>query len=201
MIPAPPTGRGPRRSQRPRFRLVAVSLAITLVLVAALGTLPLLAPAPVTPQASATPVPLVTETPSTRPANASTATSGGDLGKPVAFRSALGSGSVTVTSAVWTDAGDMAAPSGQRYLIVDVTVACSQGAVPVDPLMFLAVTSDDKVLPAFGPTLTTPLGGQVVKAGRTARGQVGYVLVPGTVTLDVLDPDLRPVAEIRIPAP
>jgi hypothetical protein len=41
----------------------------------------------------------------------------------------------------------------------------------------------------------------VVKAGVTARGQVGYVLTAGPVTLDVLDADLHRVAEIRIPAP
>lgn len=201
VVPPPPTGRRPRHEKRARYRLVAISLAAALVLVAVLGTLPLIAPATESPQSAPTPAPLVTDTPSVRPANASTATTGGDLGRPVAFQSAAGSGTVTVNSAVWTDAGDMAAPAGRRYLVVEVTIACNQGTVGVDALMFLAVAGSDKVLPGFGPTLATPLGGQVVKAGRTARGQVGYVLPPGAVSLNVLDANLHTVAEIGIPAP
>jgi hypothetical protein len=30
---------------------------------------------------------------------------------------------------------------------------------------------------------------------------VGYALAPGTVTIEVLDTNLAPVAEMRIPAP
>jgi len=41
----------------------------------------------------------------------------------------------------------------------------------------------------------------VLKAGATARGQVGYALAPGKVTVQVLDADLTPVADIEIPAP
>ncbi len=67
--------------------------------------------------------------------------------------------------------------------------------------MFLAVAGEERELPGFGPALSDPLGGQVLRPGRTARGQVGYALAPGAVTVQVLDANLTPVAEIRIPAP
>jgi len=177
-------------------------VSAALVLVGILGALPLLSTAPAgAPLPSATPVPVVTVTPSALPGNATTATTGGDLGRAIAFRTSGASGTVTVHSAVWTDTGDMAAPSGRRYLVVDLTVACDQGSLPVDPLLFLAVAGDAKSLPGFGATLTSPLAGQVVEAGETARGQVGYALTPGAVSLALLDPGLRPVAQINIPAP
>ncbi len=142
-----------------------------------------------------------TVTPSARPGSASTATSGGDLGTAVAFATGAGKATVTVRSAVWTDAGEMAPEPGSRYLVLEVAVSCTEGAVGVDALMFRAATAGGRELPGFGPALSNPLGGQVLEAGATARGQVGYALAPGAVTVEVLDSSLRTVAEIRIPAP
>jgi hypothetical protein len=142
-----------------------------------------------------------TVTPSTAPGSASTATSGGDLGRQVTFATGAGKGTVTVRSVVWTDTGEMAPEPGRRYLVLDVTIGCTGGTVPVDALMFRATTTGDRELPTFGPALSDPLGGQVLKSGATARGQVGYALAPGAVTVEVLDTNLAPVAKIRIPAP
>ncbi len=203
LVVAPsPLGRGPHHSRRPRFRWVATLLASGLVLIGILSALPLLpAVAPTQPQASTKPAAVDTVTPSARPASASTATSGGDLGRPTAFATGAGKGTVTVRSAIWTDTGEMAPEQGRRYLVLDVAVSCTDGTVPVDALMFLATTAGGRELPSFGPELSDPLGGQVLKARATARGQVGYALTPGEVTLQVLDTTLTPVAEIRIPAP
>ena len=202
VVAPPPAGRGPRRTPRARVRLVAALLATALALVALLSALPLLpVAAPVQPQPAGTPAAVDTVTPSARPGSASTATSGGDLGTAVAFATGAGKATVTVRSAVWTDAGEMAPEPGSRYLVLEVAVSCTEGAVGVDALMFLATTAGGRELPGFGPALSNPLGGQVLKAGATARGQVGYALAPGAVTVEVLDSSLRTVAEIRIPAP
>jgi hypothetical protein len=175
---------------------------VGLVLIGILGALPLVpSTAPTRPQSPSTPAVLDTVTPSAAPGSASTATSGGDLGRQVTFATGSGKGTVTVRSAVWTDSGEMAPEPGRRYLVLDVTISCTGGTVGVDALMFRASTPGDRELPAFGPALSDPLGGQVLTSGATARGQVGYALAPAAVTVQVLDTNLAPVAEIRIPAP
>ena len=201
VVAAPPSGRRQRTATRPRGRVVAAALAAALVLVGILSALPLLPGAPVQPQQAASPLPVVTATPSAVPANASTASTGGDLGAAIAFRTGSVSGTVTVHSAIWTDAGEMVTEPGRRYLVLDVTVDCRTGPLPVEALMFVAVTPEGQELPGFGPSLATPLGGRVLEAGESAHGQVGYSLVPGGVTISFLDATLESVAEIRIPAP
>ena len=201
VVPAPPPGRSQRTVTRPRGRFVAAVLAAALVLIGFLSAPPLLPGAPVQPQQAATPLPVVTATPSAIPGNASTASTGGDLGAAIAFRTSSVSGTVTVHSAVWTDAGEMVPEPGRRYLVLDVTVNCRTGTLPVESIMFVAVTPEGQDLPGFGPTLSTPLGGRVLEAGESVHGQVGYSLVPGEVTVSFLDATLESVAEIRIPAP
>jgi hypothetical protein len=172
------------------------------VLIGIFSALPLVPSAgPTQPPSSATPAAVDTVTPSAAPGSASTATSGGDLGRQVTFTTGAGKGTVTVHTAVWTDIGEMAPEPGRRYLVLDVTVSCTGGTVGVDALMFRATTPRGRELPGFGPALSDPFGGQVLTSGATARGQVGFALPPGAVTLEVLDADLAPVAEIRIPAP
>ncbi|MCC6496862.1 MAG: hypothetical protein IT193_11480 [Propionibacteriaceae bacterium] len=205
LVVTPPKGRPARPTRRPRGRVVAATLAGAMVLVGILSALPLM-PAvqgPQQPAASpvATPAPIETVSPTVAPRPTTTATTGGDLGTAVAFRTGRGSGTVTVSSAVWTDSGEMAPEAGSRYLIVDVAVACTGGELPVDALLLLAVSGEAGELPGFGPALTSPLAGQLLEAGETATGQVGYSLPPGEVTLQLLDSELRPVAAIRIPAP
>ncbi|MGV8909760.1 MAG: hypothetical protein ACOH1Y_12325 [Propionicimonas sp.] len=183
--------------------MVAAVLAAALVLIGFLSALPLLSTSPQEPLPSATPVPapIITTTPSTRPGTTSTSRAGGDLRATIAFRSSGGRGTVTITSAVWTDTGEMTPESGHRYLVLDVTVHCTRGNLPVDALMFVAQDSQEQVLPGFGPALTAPLGGQVLGAGESVRGQLGYAVIAGGVTLRLLDPSLEPVAAVRIPAP
>lgn len=202
----PPTGRGPAPARRTRVRVVAAVLAAALVVT---GFAILFTPRPTVAPSSATspgqpsePVPsVVTVTPSAQPTDATTATSGGSLGEAVDFDSGAGAGTITVHTAVWSDAGEMAAPSGQRYLTLDVTVAARTGEVPVEAILFLAETADGPVLPGFGPQLKQPLGGRLLRSGDQARGQLGYVLEPGPVTVLVLDEQLRQLAELQIPAP
>ena len=202
VVAPPPSGRGPRHASRARVRLVAALVATALVLAALLSALPLLpAVSPNPPQSSATPAGVDTVTPSARPGSATTANSGGDLGTSVAFASGAGKGTVTVRSAVWTDTGEMAPEPGHRYLVLAVEVSCTEGTLPVDALMFLATTGGVRALPDFGPSLSEPLGGQVLSAGAMARGQVGFALTPGEVAVQLLDANLAPVARIRIPAP
>lgn len=205
LIVTPPKGRPGRPARRSRGRVVAATLAGSMVLVGILSALPLM-PAIQGPQQpaatpAATPAGIETVSPTVAPRPTTTATTGGDLGTAVSFRTGRGSGTVTVRSAVWTDTGEMAPEAGSRYLIVDVAVACTDGELPVDALLLLAVSGEAGELPGFGPELTSPLAGQLLGAGETATGQVGYSLAPGEVTLQLLDSELRPVAAIRIPAP
>jgi hypothetical protein len=202
LVAPPPARRGPRHARRSRTRWVAALLAAGLVLIGILSALPLVpAVAPTRTPSSVEPVTVDTVTPSTSPGSASTATSGGDLGRSVAYATDAGKGTVTLRSAVWTDSGEMTPEPGHRYLVLDVVIACTSGTLPVDALMFRATTAEGRELPGFGPELSDPLGGQVLKSGGSARGQVGYALVPGDVTLEVLDADLTPLAELRVPAP
>ncbi len=202
VVAPPPKGRAARPARRSRTRLVATALAGALVLVGILSALPLMpvGQAPL-PNAASTPGQLETVAPSAQPGPTSTATTGGALGAPIGFQTGFGRGEVTVHSAVWTDTGEMAPPAGKRYLILDVTITCTSGEVPVDALLFLAVARDVRELPAFGPALESPLGGQVLTNGESARGQLGYSLAPGELSISLLDAELRPVAELRIPAP
>ncbi len=199
-IATPPTGRGPER-KRPRRRvLVAGVLAASLALVGILSVLPLLpsAPAPVDPDA--TPPVLVTTSPSGTPGQESPVT-GGDLGNAVAFRTAGGSGSLTVDSAVWTDRGELPPVAGQRYLVLEVRVECSSGEVPVEPILFALEGPQGRVLPGFGPEVASPLGGRVLEAGEQAGGRLGFAVAPGPVELHLLDSELRPVATVAVPGP
>ena len=197
---APPSGRGPGvRRHHPRRVLVASVLAGTLVLVGILSALPML-PTGQVPQAAASPG-IVTVGPSAPPGPATTVTSGGGLGAPVAFQTEGGAGTVTVHSAVWTDAGELPPVEGERYLVLDVSVACTSGEVPVEALWFLVEGADGLVLPGFGADLESPMGGRLLAAGEQIRGQLGYSLPAGTVTVELLDEQLRPVAGIEVPGP
>lgn len=201
VVPPAPSGRPHRTPARSRVRLVAAMLAAALVLVGILSALPLLSTSAPQPQSTATPVPIITTTPSAQPGTASTASAGGDIGDTMTFSSSGAGGSVTVNSAVWTDTGEMAPEPGHRYLVLDVTVRSTKGNLPVDALMFVAQDPGGQVLPSFGPALTNPLGGQVLTAGESVRGQLGYSVVAGEVSLRLLDPSLEPLLTVRIPAP
>lgn len=202
-VATPPSGRGPHRSRRTRTAVVAAVLAGALLLIGILSALPLLSSPTVVPgpEPSTTPTVIVTVSPSPQPSDATTSTSGGDIGRPVDFRTGDGAGIVTVHSAVWTDAGDIVPLPGERYLVLDVSVEGTDGAIGVDALLFLADGSGGPVLPGFGPALNHPLGGQVLQPGDRVRGQIGYSLPAGPVQLELLDEQLRPVARIEVPGP
>lgn len=201
-VATPPAGRRRTEPRRGRRAGVAAILAGGLLLIGILSALPLV-PTPV-----ATPVPatsaspdVVTVSPAPASAQATTLTSGGGLGSPVAFEGASGSGTLTVTRATWTDAGEATPPQGRRYLVLDLTVACTSGTVPVSPVLLLASAGDAGEFPGFGPLLERPLAGRVLASGEEATGQVGYVVPAGTVQLHLLDEQLHRLASVEVPAP
>ena len=99
VVAPPPSGRGPHHARRARLRWVAALLAAGLVLIGIFSALPLVpSTGPAQQQSSATPAAVDTVTPSTAPGSASTATSGGDLGRQVTFATGAGKGTVTVRS-------------------------------------------------------------------------------------------------------
>jgi len=174
---------------------VAAIVGGGLLLVAALSALPMIAPT--TPSSTGTGPAVVTA----RPSSAGTASTTLQEGGVGTFATEGAAGTVTVNSATWTDAGTMAAPAGERYLVLDVTVACSGGELSLNPLDLLVVSGAEKALPVFGPALERPLGGSVLTAGTSVSGQVGYALAPGAVTVHLLDEDLRTLTSIELPAP
>lgn len=199
LVAPPPSGRRPPRPRRSRRVAVAAVLAGSLLLIGVLSVLPLLPGQAPAPRTTAPPA-LVTATPSPVPTAASTATGAG-VGTAVAFTGADGSGTLTLTRAVWTDAGELAAPAGQRYLVLDVTISCTGGRVAVTPPSLLVTSGDTGTLPAFGPSLERPLAGVELSPGGQVSGQVGYALAPGAVRLHLLDAALRRLATVEVPAP
>lgn len=201
-----PIGRPPQRPRRTRRALVAAVLVGGLLLIGLLSALPVVPPVTPTSGASAataaaaTPV-VVTVSPSVVPTAASTVTTGGSITEAVEFSSTEGTGTLTITRAVWTDVGEAAPVEGQRYLVVDLTVACRKGVVPVDPILFTASTGSSTSLAGFGPALTRPLGGRLLAAGEEVSGQVGFALAPGAVEVTLRDEDLRVLATAQVPAP
>lgn len=194
------TARGTRVT---RTRLIVALLIGALALTGLLSALPLWAkPSPIpTPEVLAPPS-VVTASPKAMPSDATTATSGGGIATSINFRNSLGDGAVTVRSAVWSSAGEMPPPEGERYLVLDVTLTCGGGRLPVDALFFVATGVDQNAeLPAFGPKLANPLGGELLKAGQNVQGQVGFSLVPGPVTVSLLNEELQPIAKVEIPGP
>ncbi len=200
----PPTGRPPQRRVPRRRALVAAVLAGGLLLIGLLSAQPLLlstAPSTASPSApEGTPV-VVTVSPSAAPTAASTLTAGGGIGQAAPFSGADGEGTLTVTGVTWTDVGEAAPVDGERYLVVDLTVACSSGVVPVDPILFTASTDASTALPGFGPALTRPLGGSLLAAGDEVSGQLGFAIPAGPVELALLDEDLHTLVTVQVPGP
>lgn len=201
-VPAAPVGRqhaGPRRGRRAG---VAVVLAGGLLLIGILSALPLVPTSVPSPGPATEPSPdVVTISPAPASAAARTLTSGGDLGRPVAFQSASGAGTLAVGRATWTDAGEAAPPAGRRYLVLDVTIDCTAGEVPVGPVLLLVTGGDAAEFPGFGPVLEHPLAGRALVAGEHETGQVGYAVPAGAVQLHLLDEQLRRLASVEVPAP
>lgn len=199
----PPTGRPPQRRLPGRRALVAAVLAGGLLMIGLLSAQPLLpATAPTSsPTGAAAPPVVVTVSPSGAPSTASTLSTGGGIGQATSFSGAYGRGTLTVTGVTWTDSGEAAPVDGERYLVVELTVACRSGMVPVDPILFTASTDAGTVLPGFGPALTDPLGGRLLAAGDDTTGQLGFALPAGPVELALLDEDLHVLATVQIPAP
>ena len=200
-VAPPPKGRPPLRSRPGRRVVVAAALAVALLGVGILGTVPLLPRTPTpTPSGSAPPA-VVTATPTVAPVPDRVLSEGGDLGRPVSFNGATGSGTIVVTRATWTDAGDLPPAPGRRYLVLDVTLACTGGELPVDPLLLLAVAGTEAEVPGFGPQLDRPLTGRLLASGERVEGQVGYQLPSGAAQVRVLDENLQQVATVAVPAP
>jgi hypothetical protein len=179
--------------------VVAAVAAGALLLVGILSALPFVSGQAPAPRAGGTPG-VVTATPTARSTAGSTVTGGG-IGRAVAFTGSAGSGTITVTRATWTDAGELPPPSGRRYLVVDVTVSCSRGEVAVSPVLLLAIAGAEEELPSFGAALERPLGGAFLAAGEKVTGQVGYALTPGRAQVVLLDESLHRLATVEVPAP
>jgi hypothetical protein len=201
-VPAPPVGRRHAEPRRGRRAVVALVLAGGLLLIGILSALPLVPAALPSPGPVATPSPtVVTVNPAPASAATRTLTSGGGLGTPIAFRSATGAGTLTVTRATWTDAGDAPPPEGHRYLVLDIRIDCTAGTVPVSPVLLLVTAGDAAEFPGFGPALARPLAGRELTKGGHAEGQLGYVVPPGSVQLHLLDEELRRLAGVEVPPP
>ncbi len=196
---APPVPSPPRKS-RPGLVVGIVGLAVLLVVAVGGGTFALLRPqTPPTTAPPLTPPPtIVRQSPTASPATSAPVV-GGQLGQEVALTTGQGSGTITVTSADWTNAGSMPPDPGESYLILEVRVAATTGVLIVGPV-FMSVTdaSGGSHILAFGPELDRPLPTTILTAGKTAKGQLAFSLPPGPATLEVLDESLEPVASIRI---
>ena len=194
----------PNRPRRRRWPLAAAVALLVLVLGGGALFVPSVLDRPAAPTAAtptSTALPLVTVTPTAQPSAQTTLTSGGDLGSAIPFTVTAGTGSLTVTRATWTHAGQMAPPDGDLYLILDVTVACARGKLDVSSLS-LRTTADPAAQTGFGAELPDGFPGVRLTAGQQQAGQIGFVLAPGEVTVALVDPaTLKPVATRVVPGP
>ena len=181
--------------------MAAVTLAA--LSLAAIGwfALSVLTPAEV---AAPTPGPVIPTTTATGASSGAPATSetvtGGDIGRPVSLRTDQGVAEVVLESATWTTEGELAPRPGLAYLVVDLAFTGTAGEVPVGSIF---VDAEDATgahhLMVFGPPVDEPLATRLLTEGVRHRGQVGFELPRGPVTVRVLDAALRPVATIAVP--
>ena len=202
--PAPirPPGQADPGRRRRRLLVATAGLTVVLVAVAAVG-LPLLTSTPAAtptpgPQPSATA--LVTVAPQPQPTEQVALDTGGSLGAPLNFHTSSGAGRLNVKSATWTQGGQLAPPTGSRYLVVDVEVDCLKGRLSLSTLNFVVGTEAANGS-AFGANLSNQLSGVELATGERITGKVGFVLPAGQTTLSLVDQNLDPVAKAVIPAP
>lgn len=203
--PPPPTAQPawtpppPPPATRPRRTVLVAAITIGALMLGAIGwfALSLLTVAP-------TPVPAGSVPASSGAASkvpASTASMAGpDIGREVSFESGGGSATVVMETATWTNRGDMDPRPGLAYLIVDLTFTGTGGEVPVGALFVQAEDSEGRShLMTYGPSVDEPLASSLLTEGGQHRGQVGFELPPGPVTVRILDAALRPVATLAVP--
>ena len=118
----------------------------------------------------------------------------------VTTESGGGSATVVMEAATWTNRGDMDPRPGLAYLIVDLAFTGTGGDVPVGSLFVQAEDSEGgSHLMTYGPSVDEPLASRLLPEGGQQRGQVGFELPPGPVTVRILDAALRPVATLAVP--
>lgn len=185
----PPPAAPPVRPRSTRMRWLAGAAVAILVLSIVAGFLNAARMTPASNRASAAPTVSV----------AATATA--SIGAATAFAGKDGSGQVTVSSAAWSTTGDTMPPTGQAFLVVDLTVSATVGRVEAGWIYVRLVDAAGEThLFSLGPKLSHLLHSQVLTPGQSATGQVSFTAPRGACVLQFLDPGLGPVASIRIPA-
>jgi hypothetical protein len=191
-----PTAARPRSSRRGLVAVIAAAVAVAVT--ATVLVLPIFGgkSSPAAPAPSG----LVTAVPEPQPTTAVVLTTGGDVGKTIDFTTSTGAGQITITQITWAQAGRMAPPAGSQYLIADVHLNCTQGAVQLSTLSLVA-GADPASSSRFGPDLKNQLSGVELKAGKHVSGQIGFVLPAGQTQLTLQDARLASIATARIPGP
>lgn len=202
VVSVPPQSAPPSRRRRTGVIIVA-SLVVAGLAVAAIWITPGL----ITPATVPTPAPITTTqpkvatvTPAPQPTAKTVLTRGGGVGSPASFRTAAGTGDITITKATWAQAGLMAPPPGQQYLVVEVLITCDSGTVAVNSLSLVAGT-DPAAGTAFGPTMKDPLPGVTLTPGQEIAGQVGFVIPAETTAITLLAANRHATATIEVPGP
>lgn len=207
VVSVPPQSAPPPRRRRAGVIVVAALIVVGMAVAAIWITPGLITPAaiPTAPNPTAAPATttepsVVTVTPVPQPTTKTVLTEGGDVGRPTSFRTAGGTGDITVTKATWSQAGLMAPPPGQHYLVVEMMITCKSGTVAVSSLSLVA-GADPAVGTAFGPTVKDPLPGVTLTPGQATTGQVGFVIPADTTAITLLAPNRHAAATIEVPGP
>ncbi len=201
---APPPQPQQRAAARPRpagtGRRVIAGLVAAVAATAVVATA-LLSPGLVQQSSvPAAPNAITTVTPQPQSSDASKLTSGGDIGRPIAFRTSWGSGRVTVTSVTWAEGGAMRPVEGQRYLIAELRVQCDHGSVAVGPLSFV-VSQDPAVEASYGAQPGEQLAAVVISAGHEVTGRITFSVAPQATTIALINEQSVPIARVSIPQP
>jgi hypothetical protein len=205
--PAPDVATLPESAPPPRGRRPAVVVVAALIVVGMAVAAIWVTPRLLAPTTDPTPAPVtshqpgvVTVTPVPQPTAKTVLTSGGEVGRRVTFRTDAGTGSLTIAKATWSQAGLMAPPQGEQYLVIEVMITCQSGTVAINSLSLVAGT-DPAVGAAFGPAVTDPLPGVTLTSGQKASGEVGFVIPADTTVIALLAANRHTAATIEVPGP
>jgi hypothetical protein len=186
------------RDMPSRIRISAVVLAVALLSGCAGTTVEGAAPNP--PPVTAVPhKPARTVTPSPTPSEQRVFVPGPPA---ISYRSQEGGATLQVRRYSWqqTANGAEAAAPQHNYLVLDVVITATEGRVQVNPLYFVARTTDQTFAPTLGVDGNEPvLGSADLKANESKDGLVTFDAPRTEVIVQVNDELGRMVGEVAIP--
>jgi hypothetical protein len=122
----------------------------------------------------------------------------------IAYRTQEGAATLQVRRYSWqrTANGQQSVSPQHHYLVLDVRITATEGKVPVNPLYFVARTSDQTFAPTLGADGNEPvLASADLNTNEYFDGIITFDAPPSRMIVQVNDELGRNVGEVVIPAP